>query len=282
MKTWICGWTWVLASWAIAAPKAELLPVAMTLDGSEARHGVLAVRVEGGDPSGEAKVSRIWAENEAVAIVEDGVVIGRGDGTTRILAETDAGPASATVTVKNFAETPEWNFSNHVMPVLARNNCNMGACHGAIAGKGGFRLSLRGYNPAGDYYTITRELRGRRVELAAPGQSLILTKPTAATPHKGGRKIEPMSRDYQVLAGWLSQGAPGPSDQDAKLASLEVLPARSVLTVGSEQRLLVLARYSDGRTEDVTSWAKSTSADETVASVDERGRSMSSGRGKVR
>jgi hypothetical protein len=123
-------------------------------------------------------------------------------------------------------------------------------------------------------------LRGRRIELAAPAQSLLLTKPTAATPHKGGKRFEPLSRDYRVLAGWLTQGAPAPADSDAKLASLEVLPAHSVLRVGAEQHLLVRATYSDGRVEDVTDWAKFSSADETVASVDETGKASVVGAGE--
>ena len=46
----------------------------------------------------------------------------------------------------------EWSFRNHVEPVLAKAGCNSGACHGALAGKKGFKLSLRGYDPDGDYF----------------------------------------------------------------------------------------------------------------------------------
>ena len=60
------------------------------------RHGFLALRVDGTRFTGEASVTRLRSENEAVAVIEDGKVVSRGDGTTRILAETDAGPAGAT------------------------------------------------------------------------------------------------------------------------------------------------------------------------------------------
>src|SRR5262245_15457978 len=83
-------------------------------------------------------------------------------------------------------EAPKWTFRNHVLPVLSKAGCNSGACHGALAGKGGFKLSLRGYDPASDYHAITKQARGRRVELADPGSSLLLTKPSGAVPHKGG------------------------------------------------------------------------------------------------
>jgi hypothetical protein len=272
---------------AIAATEAELAPRELELRGPESAHGILVLRKEDGRCVGEASVARMWSENPAVAAVEDGRVVPRGDGVTRILADTDAGPASAEVTVRGMGEPARWSFRNHVVPVLSRNSCNMGACHGAIAGKGGFRLSLKGYDPEADHYWITREARGRRVELAAPAQSLLLTKPTMATPHKGGRRLEPMSRDYRILAEWIASGAPGPgADADADeaaLTSLEVLPERVVLARGGTQRLLVRARYADGRTEDVTGWAKFTSADETVASVDEQGRItvVGSGEGAV-
>ena len=55
-----------------------------------------------------------------------------------------------------------WSFRNDVQSVFSKIGCNSGACHGALAGKGGFKLSLRGYHPAGDYQSITRAARGRR------------------------------------------------------------------------------------------------------------------------
>ena len=74
-----------------------------------------------------------------------------------------------------------WNFRNHVIPVLTKAGCNQGACHGALAGKGGFKLTLRGYDPELDYDMLTRQSVGRRITLAEPGASLILRKPTMQT-----------------------------------------------------------------------------------------------------
>ena len=37
-----------------------------------------------------------------------------------------------------------------VVALLSKAGCNMGACHGNLNGKGGFRLSLRGDDPAFD------------------------------------------------------------------------------------------------------------------------------------
>src|SRR5690606_7419724 len=83
------------------------------------------------------------------------------------------------------------SFRHEVIPILSRAGCNGGGCHGALAGKGGFRLSLFGYDPEADYRAITRDALGRRIELGEPGRSLLLAKPTTALPHKGGLRLEP-------------------------------------------------------------------------------------------
>jgi hypothetical protein len=157
------------------------------------------------------------------------------------------------------------------MPVITRQGCNMGACHGAVAGKGEFRLSLRGYDPPADFYTMTREARGRRIDPLEPAKSLFLTKPTMATPHKGGKKLDPRSREYRILSEWVANGSPAPSAGDVAVVSITVDPPLSILKNGAKQRFLVTAHYDDGSSLDVTDWAKFASADETVALVDETG-----------
>lgn len=177
-------------------------------------------------------------------------------------------------------DAPAWTFRNHVLPVLSKSGCNSGACHGALAGKGGFKLSLRGYDPASDYHAITKQARGRRVELADPGSSLLLTKPSGAVPHKGGIRFEVNSLDYKIISEWLSAGAPGPSDQDPLVVRLEISPAAAVLDTVKSQQMQVNAVYSNGKTEDVTKWVKYTSANETVAHVDDQGKVAVIGHGE--
>ena len=83
--------------------------------------------------------------------------------------------------------------SNDVQPVLARAGCNLGVCHGNKNGKGGFKLTLRGQDPAQDYVTLTRDLFGRRVDLAEPERSLLLLKATGQVSHEGGLRFTPES-----------------------------------------------------------------------------------------
>ena len=164
------------------------------------------------------------------------------------------------------------SFRNDVLPILSKAGCNTGGCHGALAGKGGFRLSLFGYNPEADYLTLTKESRGRRVEMADPGASLLLTKPTTALQHKGGKRLDVKSEDYKILAAWIGAGCPGPKADDAQLIKLEILPQEILLKPGQNQQLSVKAKYSNGSERDVTRWAKFTSADESVAGVDGSGK----------
>ncbi len=162
-------------------------------------------------------------------------------------------------------------FRNHVQPILAKFGCSSGACHGAAAGQNGFKLSLRGYDDEGDYLALTRNARGRRIVPSDPGRSLLLLKPAGAVPHKGGKKFEVDSLEYKVLSEWIAAGAPGPKQGDPRIERIEVVPEHTVLNPGANERLTVRAHFSDGQVEDVTRWAKYSSANETVSNVAEDG-----------
>ena len=111
-----------------------------------------------------------------------------------------------------------WSFRNHVIPLLTRAGCNSGACHGALAGKGGLKLSLRGSIRQRSFRADPAGL-GRRVDRKEPARSLVLLKPTQAVPHGGGQKIEAGSADYRVLADWIAAGAPGPTADDPRMSA---------------------------------------------------------------
>jgi hypothetical protein len=162
-------------------------------------------------------------------------------------------------------------FRNHVQPVLTRLGCNSGACHGALAGKGGFKLSLRGYAPEEDYFVLTRQAGARRVNRAEPSKSLMLLKPTTALPHGGGLKLEVDSPEFRVLADWIASGAPGPSASDPRVQRIEVSPGERVAKPDDTLQVQVNAFYSDGSSSDVTRWAKFASSEDLVAGVDDHG-----------
>src|SRR6516162_7165312 len=155
-----------------------------------------------------------------------------------------------------------WSYRNHVIPMLTKVGCNSGACHGALAGKGGFKLSLRGYDPASDHFVMTRQALGRRIDLVEPSNSLILRKPTFAVPHRGGQKIEVGSREFQILADWIASGAPGPRAGEPRIERLEIVPPKAISKPKDTLQIQVRGRYTDGHTEDVTHWCKFNSTDD--------------------
>ncbi|MBK5292973.1 MAG: DUF1553 domain-containing protein, partial [Acidobacteriia bacterium] len=189
--------------------------------------------------------------------------------------------ASAKVRVAGFQAPFEWSFRNHVIPVLTKMGCNQGACHGALAGKNGFKLTLRGYDPDVDYDTLTRQSVGRRVSLDEPAASLLLQKATFALPHGGGKRFSTNMIEYRVLREWIANGAKAPIANEAEVTALEVYPKSAILKTGDEQQLVVQARYSDGRVQDVTRWVKFSSSSEGVALVDDYGRVKMTGAGET-
>jgi hypothetical protein len=161
------------------------------------------------------------------------------------------------------------DFRTDVLPVFTRAGCNTGACHGAALGQKDFKLSLLGSDPRADWEAITRELRGRRVNLALPDDSLVLLKPSERMPHKGGKVLPIGSEGYTIVRKWLEAGAPWRT-KARELARIEVADG-----------LRVTAHYSDGTSRDVTRWALYSSNDESVAEVDADGRVTVRGPGET-
>ncbi len=260
-----------------------VLPQSIDLDGADSRQQLLLVdQVDSHYAGSIVEEGFQWhSSDETVATVIDNRVVAKGNGTAVITAKLASGQtASAQVVVRNADRSHDVSFRHDVQSILARQGCNMGACHGALAGRGGFRLSLRGYDAQADYFSITREARGRRVELADPGSSLLLAKPSGALSHKGGLKLPVDSHNYKVIANWIASGAKGPTSQDPQLERISVTPETSLLQLGDTAQVLVTAHYDDGRRSDVTHWAKFTATDEAVVSVDEDGRVSVRGSGE--
>lgn len=173
------------------------------------------------------------------------------------------------------------SFRNHVQAILTRHGCNSGACHGAAAGKGGLKLTLRGYDSEADYIALTRQARGRRVVSGEPNRSLLLLKPAMLVGHGGGERIKSGSADFKVLSAWIAAGATGPKADDPQVVGLEVLPAKATLRKGQTQPIRVRARFSNGQAEDVTRWVKFGTSESAVATVDDNGLAKVQGPGEA-
>jgi hypothetical protein len=177
--------------------------------------------------------------------------------------------------VANAADPAPSSYRLDVVPIFSKAGCNMGACHGNLNGKGGFRLSLRGEDPGFDLVSITRESLGRRVDPANPAQSLVYLKPTGQVPHEGGQRIVPGSPEAKILLEWIKNGATDDLATAPKLKRLKVEPAERYVPTSSAtrpaQQLTVTAEFSDGSTRDVTRQAAYDLNDPTKASISQDG-----------
>jgi hypothetical protein len=188
---------------------------------------------------------------------------------------------SVPVTVTGIEGKPVVSFDSHIRPIISRLGCNAGACHASQFGKGGFVLSVVGFDPDLDYNSMVRDRLQRRVSLVKPEESLLLKKPTLQMAHGGGKKLIEGSTPYNTLLAWLSSGAPGPKTDGPVVRRVSVEPKERIALPGDTQQLRVIAEYSDGSQRDVTGWAKFDSTDDAVLSVTSDGLVTVEGRGQA-
>ncbi len=258
-----------------ATPKPvrlEVAPREIQLSGPLAHHGLIATALfPDGARRDVSDAARLSSSAPGVAAVAGREVVARGDGAAMVAVRYDGLVARVSVAVTGARQPASVSFRNDVIPVMARVGCSSGACHGANSGKGGFKLSLRGYAPELDYLSITRQWGGRRISREAPERSLLLRKPTLQVRHGGGRVLEPGSREYGVLLGWLRAGAPGVDVGEPRLSDIAALPGDRAYRRNERQRLLIRATFSDGHAEDVTGRTIFRSNDLGVAKISDDG-----------
>ena len=248
-------------------------PASVELAGprAEARLGVLA---KYGDGS-ERDVSRVatyrFTMQKIVDISKDGILRPLADGSTDLIVAVAGKTARVEVRVKGIAADAPVHFAREVEPVLTRTGCNTGACHGAQYGKGGFRLSLFGFDARFDHAQIVQSAEGRRVVLSEAERSILLQKPAGVMDHTGGERFKVGSRPYEILKRWLEDGAPAPAANDPEVKRLEVWPPSRRMRPGEQQQVIVRATWSDGLTEDVTSLAQFDALNDSIAAVSPEG-----------
>ncbi len=205
------------------------------------------------------------------------------DGSTTLTVAYGGKSLTLPFAVKQAKTTTPLSFRLDVMPVFMRAGCNTGSCHGAARGKDGFRISLFGFDPQGDHFRLTREMVGRRVNLAVPSDSTLLEKAVGAVPHTGGKRFETSSELYQTLLGWIEAGAP--NDDVSKLprvVGVDLYPRQGVLDgKGATQQMTVRARYSDGTDRDVTQLAVFLTNNDVSAPVSAEGLVTAGERGEA-
>jgi len=262
----------------------EAFPSRMLLQPGQARQTLVITRTEDGGVTREVTKGVVF-ETQPPGIIEvrDGVAVAVKNGEGKIMARVEGKTIAIPCVVRGMDKpVPPVSYGRDVLPILTRSGCNGGKCHGAAAGKDGFRLSLFGFDPEGDLSRMVDEIVNRRVNLADPEGSLLVTKALGEVPHTGGKKIDRGSEFHGLLTRWIAEGGKDDPAGMAKPVAIRVGPPALVLEAGGQRhRLEVTADYSDGTTRDVTHLCAFYSSNDGAAAVGANGEVSAAQRGEA-
>lgn len=218
-----------------------------------------------------SSVVKLHIDDPKIAQLDGLKVLPLSDGTTTLHISFAEHKTQVPIRVIDAKKQRPISFQLDVMPVITAAGCNTGSCHGSARGQDGFQLSLFGFDPKGDYQRITRELPGRRLNLAIPQNSLFLTKAAGQVPHTGGKILTPESTGYRTILAWIDAGAHYDKDDIPSPISIDISP-KQLVHKGSdtEARFSVRARYSDGTDRDVTPLSTFTTSNDNSVTVDSK------------
>lgn len=228
-------------------------PASLDLKSGRDERRVLVLGVTEGDKFVDLTAQAVLKpDGPNVQIDAQGYIQPKSAGKTEILISAAGKEARLPVTVED-AALPPVRFVREVEPILSKVGCNQGTCHGSAKGKNGFKLSLRGYDPEYDYQALINDLSGRRFNRVNVDDSLLLLKPLAEVPHEGRQALKPGSREHQLVRQWIVEGSQFEDPAAGRAKSIEILPGEVEMDLpGRSQQLIVVAKYADGTTRDVT------------------------------
>jgi hypothetical protein len=258
----------------IGQPTSLLIqPEAITLTGPRAAQQVVVTgRYTDGTVRDLTALCEYACETADIASAGNGYLTPKKNGAGALVVKAGAQTARAALTVKDFDKPQPVSFGREVIAALNVGGCNAGACHGTPSGKNGFKLSLRGFDPAADYLQLTRDVLGRRTDRTNPADSLMLQKALGRIPHEGGVRFSADSVPGQAVRGWLTEGLRNDPANLPPLKSIQILPGARVLTEPSRsQQLSVLATFADGSVRDATRLTVFSSSDTSVATINGAG-----------
>ncbi len=262
-----------LSGTSFAASNFEVFPAEVNLKFLRDRQSLVCRWTE---PNGVQRnvtaEAKFTLSDAAKARVESGTVYPVADGDAKLKVEYNGQSVELPVKVAEATKDQGISFRLDVMPIFMRNGCNSGGCHGSSRGKDGFRTSLFGFDPAGDYFRLTREQIGRRINLGTPEASMLVTKCIGEAPHTGGKLFTKDSENCQTLIRWIENGAKDDAPDISEATSLEILPKQLLLEApGQKFQMTVRAHYSDGTDRDVTKLALFLSSNDGSAKIDKEG-----------
>ena len=258
-------------------------PAKFELTGKRSRQQLLVSGVYAADDLRDlTPVATFVSSNPAIVKIEGAVAIPAGNGEATVTATVGGQTFSVPVVVKNHEAPSPVSFKNETQMALTKAGCNMGACHGSPSGKGGFRLSLRAYDPVLDIMTVRSEFFGRRTNIMEPGQSLLLQKTLMEVAHGGGKRLKKGDAAHKALEQWIGEGMRLDAETEPDLLKIETVPSKRILRQpAARQQIMVLGHFSDGSIRDLTPLTDFSSSNETVGSVSVQGLVTKNGRGET-
>jgi hypothetical protein len=262
--------------------RLEAFPSAVVIDRRRGYRQLVVTGYVKGEPRDLTHLAKSRIANAEVATLSGGRVTPTGNGQTVIVITYGTQLLAVPVRVTGFTQPDPVRFQLETLPSLTKQGCSTGSCHGAPHGKGGFALSLFGYDPRADRVSLTRDGFNRRINVLEPKESLILKKPLLEVPHVGGKRLRKTDAAYRILHDWVYAGAKA-DDVEPSCERIEIQPGpgRVLRAPNLTQQLSVLAYYDDGTTRDVSAIAAYESSHPSVASVDDNGRITGRDRGQA-
>ncbi|MBI3862130.1 MAG: DUF1553 domain-containing protein [Planctomycetia bacterium] len=210
---------------------------------------------------------------DVVKILRGGLLRPTAAGETALVIEAGGQSARVPVVVADLDKPQPVGFRHEFIAAINVAGCNAGACHGIPSGRGGFKLSLRGYDPAADFLELTHSALGRRTNRFDAEASLILKKGLGLVAHAGGpRLLSANPIPQETFRAWLTEGLRDDPVELPLLTKVEVLPGSRVQIAPARwQQLAVLAHFADGSVRDVTRLTAFSSSDDSIAGVDANG-----------
>ena len=261
----------------------RVIPQQVTLWGDGASHRVLVLGSYDDGLEREVTLESTFSISDpGVAVIQSGRrLTALSDGDAVLKAEFAGQIAVTRVHIADSGKARPFNFERDISRILTKHGCNGSECHGAIKGKGGFKLSLNGRFPSDDYRWIVADQRYEgltpasgpnkpRVNVDKPGKSLLLLKPTMSLPHGGGRRFDNASSDFQTILDWVRSRVPYGEHGEVeglRIKVLEVLPEQVVLQTRGQQQLLVIAHLFNGQREDITDQVRYSSNNPEILEV---------------
>ncbi|MDA0586785.1 MAG: DUF1553 domain-containing protein [Planctomycetota bacterium] len=257
----------------VAFQKLSVFPASLSLN---SRRSSVSLIVTGHDEAGTAidvtDLAILKSDDANLVRLEANRATPLQNGSTKITVALGDLTVDVPVTIR-LRDSDAVSMRLEVLPVLSRQGCSSGACHGSPKGKGGFRLSLRAFDPGIDESTLRNEFFARRTNPLNPDTSLLLRKPLTEVPHAGGRKLIAGSIQHQVLKNWIKEGTRLDPPDAIHCESIQLFPpsGRELTAAAGTQRYAVFATYSDHTVRDVTDLAVFTVSDSSIATADGSG-----------